>query len=520
MLLPPSVGSTAHPQLLVGSGKEGRIYLIDANNMGHFDPNTDHVVQETNNTTISGSFDTPAYFDNTIYYVGGSNIGNPSDVGKTFSISNGQMSLTPTSQGPDHFGYPGATPSISANGTSNGIVWTLDKGTNQLRAYNATGFNTELYTSAQAPNGRDSLTGSVINFSVPTIADGQVYVGTSNALNMYGLIPQATQPPAAPSNLSAATLSGSSIHLTWTDNSQAPNTETGFDIEQSTDGVNFTQVATASAGTTSFTVGGLQTSTTYAFRVRAFNTIGNSAYSNTSSATTTSKAPHLDLSIIPATPIVTLNDTDSITFKVTNVGSDTLPADNSTLTVTLPAGLTVLTGTPLTFNVGALAVGQSTTFIVTVIATQPGSQVINATVNSVDTNPATVMAATTVTGVPLTPVTNPVANPPMTSGTTETPTPQGALALFGFGFGLAFQLDLFEVDSQGEVFAVPFSFGGAAGTPTFLSPDVVFANLQLMNGALVGDLTSAANPMFLMEVLSFNDPFVFQALLEAITTGI
>src|SRR5262249_56426293 len=55
MVLPDSVGSAAHPHLLVGSGKEGRIYLIDRDNMGHFDPNTDHVVEETNNTTISGS---------------------------------------------------------------------------------------------------------------------------------------------------------------------------------------------------------------------------------------------------------------------------------------------------------------------------------------------------------------------------------------------------------------------------------------------------------------------------------
>ena len=67
-------------------------------------------------------------------------------------------------------------------------------------------------------------------------------LGTSDALNVYGLLGQAAQAPAAPSNLSAATLSGTSIQLTWTDNSTAPNTATGFDIEQSTDGVNFTVI--------------------------------------------------------------------------------------------------------------------------------------------------------------------------------------------------------------------------------------------------------------------------------------
>ncbi len=511
-LLPDSAGSAAHPHLIVGSGKEGRIYLIDRDNMGHFNASTDKVVQETNNTTISGSFDTPAYFNNTIYYVGGSNIGNPNDVGKTFSISSGQMSLTPTSQGPDSFAYPGATPSISAGGTSNGIVWALDTGSNELRAYNASNFNTELYTSA-TDSSRDALTGWVVKFSVPTIADGQVYVGTSDALNVYGLLPQATQPPAAPSNLSASTRSGSSIELTWTDNSTPPNTAAGFDIEQSLDGINFTQVGTASAGSTSATVGGLQPSTTYIFRIRAFDAIGDSGYSNTASATTASRAPRLDLSIIPATPVVTVNDTDAITFQVANVGDGTLPTGGTTLTVTLPAGLTVSAGTPLTFNVAALASGQSTTFLVTVLATQPGSQVVNATVTSADTNPATVTAATTVTSVSSTPA----GNPP-TGGTSKSP--QGALALFGLGFSPGFQLDLFEVDSAGEVFAVPFGFLGATGTPTFLSPDVVFANLQLIDGVVVGDLASAANPMPFLAVLNFNNPFVFQALLEAIITAI
>jgi fibronectin type 3 domain-containing protein len=296
MLLPDSAGNTAHPHLLVGSGKEGRIYLIDETNMGKFDVNTDHVVQETNNTTISGSFDTPAYYNGAIYYVGGSNIGNPNDVGKTFSIAAGQLSSSATSQGPDSFAYPGDTPSISSNGSMNGIVWAVDTGTNQLRAYNATGFNSELYTSAQAAGNRDSFVGSAVKFAVPTVADGEVYVGTSSALVVFGLIQPATQAPAAPSNLLATAVSGSQINLTWVDNSTRPNTANGFDIEDSTDGVNFSQVATASAGTTTYTVGGLQTSRTYTFRMRAFNNIGNSGYSDNASATTTNQAPTLDFS--------------------------------------------------------------------------------------------------------------------------------------------------------------------------------------------------------------------------------
>src|SRR5262249_38157525 len=160
-----------------------------------------------------------------------------------------QLSTSPTSQGPDSYAYPGDTPSISANGTTNGIVWATDTGTSQLRAYSAAGFNTELYTSAQAAGNRDALVGSVVKFALPTVAAGEVYVGTSKALVVFGLIQAATQAPAAPSNLQATTVSGSQINLTWKDNSVSPNTANGFDIEQSTDGgQTFNQVATASAG--------------------------------------------------------------------------------------------------------------------------------------------------------------------------------------------------------------------------------------------------------------------------------
>jgi hypothetical protein len=284
-LLPDSAGSAAHPHLMVGSGKEGRIYLIDRDNMGHFSSTTDHVVQELPAVTISGSFGTGAYFNGQIYYVGGSNIGNPNDVAKTFSITAAQLSTSPTSSGHDTFGFPGNSPSISANGSANGILWAVDKGSNQLRAYNAANLATELYTSAQAPNNSDAL-GSAIKFAVPTVANSHVYVGTSNALVVYGLRTQATQPPAAPTNLTATTASSTVIDLAWTDNDTPPNSATGYDIEDSTDGTTFVQVATASAGATSFAAGSLQPSTTYTFRVRAFNNIGNSAYTNTATATT------------------------------------------------------------------------------------------------------------------------------------------------------------------------------------------------------------------------------------------
>jgi hypothetical protein len=181
LVLPDSAGSTSHLHLIVGSGKEGAIYLIDRSNMGKFDPNTDHVVQELPAGTISGSYDTPAYYDGTLYYVA------TGDVAKAFSLANAALSTSPTSQSSDSYGFPGSTPSISANGTGGGVIRNIDVGSSELRAYSAGNCGTELYTSSQAPNNRDQL-GSAIKFSVPLVANGTVYVGTSNSVVFYGLI--------------------------------------------------------------------------------------------------------------------------------------------------------------------------------------------------------------------------------------------------------------------------------------------------------------------------------------------
>jgi fibronectin type 3 domain-containing protein len=301
LLLPASAGSAAHPNLMVGAGKEGRIYLIDRNNMGGYhgdaagdgNSGSDNVVQETGTGAINGSLDTPTFFNGVLYYVGG--YGDPA---RTFTVANGVISSSSVTQSTDSYPFPGSTPTISTNTSGgNAIVWDIaGPGTNQLRAYNASqGYSSEIYTSAQAANSRDAL-GSAVKFTVPTVADGEVFVGTSNSVVAYGLLQQATAPPAAPSNLVATAFSGSVINLTWTDNDTAPNSATGYNIFQSTDGTNFTQVGTASAGATSFAVGGLQVSTKYYFEIDASNAQGTSAFSNVANATTTSQAGVLDFS--------------------------------------------------------------------------------------------------------------------------------------------------------------------------------------------------------------------------------
>jgi hypothetical protein len=101
-------------------------------------------------------------------------------------------------------------------------------------------------------------------------------------------------PPAAPTSLVATTASSSQINMTWTDNA---TNEGGYHIERSTNGTNFTQIATTSANAVTYSATSLSASTTYYFRVRAYNEGGDSTYSNTASATTQSPPP-----TTPATP--------------------------------------------------------------------------------------------------------------------------------------------------------------------------------------------------------------------------
>ncbi len=116
---------------------------------------------------------------------------------KAFQLNNGV--LTMTSESAIQLAFPGATPSVSANGTSNGIVWIIQANVMNntvlttvppavLRAYDATNLANELYDSTQAAGGRDTA-GDAVKFAVPTIANGKVYIGNSNQVTVYGLLP-------------------------------------------------------------------------------------------------------------------------------------------------------------------------------------------------------------------------------------------------------------------------------------------------------------------------------------------
>ena len=189
LLLPDQPG--AFPHLLLGAGKQGQIYLINRDQMttgnNHFDSTNvfDFVVQ-TNLGKISGSYDTPAYFNGRFYYAGkGDNM-------KAILLTNGLMSgINVLTNKNRTFNFPGATPSISASGTNNGIVWAIQMPSTPdnpgvLVACNATNFTTELYYSSQASGNRDLL-GAGVKFAVPTVAGGKVFVGCSNSVSVFGL---------------------------------------------------------------------------------------------------------------------------------------------------------------------------------------------------------------------------------------------------------------------------------------------------------------------------------------------
>jgi fibronectin type 3 domain-containing protein len=290
VLLPPSMGIPGHPNLMIASGKDGRIYILDRDDLGGYNANGDDVINavlntsniETPPTAITGQLNTDSVFNGKIYVLPG--YGGPA---VSFTITpgaNNSASLTPTSTSSiTNLGYEPGSTSISANGTSNGIVWVEDRNANVLRAYDANTFGTELWDSSQAANNADAI-GALIKFNTPAIANGEVYVGTSDALVVYGLTPAASKAPSPPV-LTATTLSSSSINLTWTDPSTAPNIASGYLIDED---VNNTLVplTTAAAGATSLAVGGLSAQTTYVFEIAGFNGIGDSNWSNTATATT------------------------------------------------------------------------------------------------------------------------------------------------------------------------------------------------------------------------------------------
>jgi len=193
-------GKGGYPCDEFGSTYAVPIYLVDRDDMGGYNPNQDQDIQ-TVEGTVHGYWSSPAYWQSPtaqyVYYSGMTNETGDGDYLKQYSITNGVVSSAPVEQTPNLFPV-GSTPAISANGTSSGILWAIERkdilsalpGTHPgiLYAYNASNVSQVLYNSSQNKQLRDQG-GCANKFQVPTIANGKVYVGTQNELDIFGILP-------------------------------------------------------------------------------------------------------------------------------------------------------------------------------------------------------------------------------------------------------------------------------------------------------------------------------------------
>ncbi len=190
LLLPDQPGP--YPHLLLAGGKGGTVYLANRDNLGRFNSTSNQILVTLPAaagpvTESGGSRGGPGYWNGMVYYVGAN------DLPKQFGLYNGLLSATPIQQWtPHNYGYPGASPVVSANGNTNGVLWTVQTNgfaTNTpavLRAMDAANISRQIYYSSKSPN---DTAGVAVKFAVPTVANGKVYLGTQTELDVYGLLP-------------------------------------------------------------------------------------------------------------------------------------------------------------------------------------------------------------------------------------------------------------------------------------------------------------------------------------------
>jgi hypothetical protein len=173
----------AHPNLLIGGGKEGVLYILDRTKLGNNHPSDNNQIVQTLAVT-GGTFSTPAFWQNTLFHFGSGSSGKAYALDSSTSTFNASWSSETSAS----FNFPGATPSVSSNGSSNGIVWVIDSsnygtrghkrqaaGPAVLYAFAANNLGTELWNSGTVAL---DAAGNAVKFTVPTVANGKVYVGT------------------------------------------------------------------------------------------------------------------------------------------------------------------------------------------------------------------------------------------------------------------------------------------------------------------------------------------------------
>jgi hypothetical protein len=178
------------PHLLITAAKTGTIYVVNRDNMGHFNASNDNQIIQSlpgilpHGGLEQGNFSAPAFFNGYVYFAA------VSDTLKAFQLNNGLLSNGPTSQSLDVYGNRGGAFAVSGNGNMNGIVWAVqdnNPGNGILHAYDAGNLSNEFYNTNQA-GSRDTL-GVATKFSIPLVANGKVFVSSQRQLFVYGLLP-------------------------------------------------------------------------------------------------------------------------------------------------------------------------------------------------------------------------------------------------------------------------------------------------------------------------------------------
>jgi hypothetical protein len=215
-------GKGGYPCDLFGSTYAVPIYLLNRDDMGKYNPDGDEDI-ETVQGTAHGYWSNPTYWQSStsqyIYYSGMVDETGTGDYLKQYSITDGLVSAAPVDQTKNLFPI-GSTPSISADGTSNGIVWTVERkdlistrpGTQPaaLYAYSAADVSVTLYSSENAAQLRDQP-GCGNKFVTPTIAKGRVYVGTQNELDVYGVLPTSQTTPVPTISAPCFSITGQTV---------------------------------------------------------------------------------------------------------------------------------------------------------------------------------------------------------------------------------------------------------------------------------------------------------------------
>jgi hypothetical protein len=191
VLLPDSAGSSSQPHLMMGGGKNGSLYGLNRDNLGGYSfpcpdsPDRAQVVPVGDASILS----TPLFWNNLVYIAAGN--GRL----KAFPLTGGVLESVPVaSQSPETLGPQGATPVLSSNQANNAIIWLIDSSGAHvtpnapavLRAFDASNLSNEIYNSGLFAS-RDAA-GPAVRFTVPTVANGKVYMGTQGELDVYGLL--------------------------------------------------------------------------------------------------------------------------------------------------------------------------------------------------------------------------------------------------------------------------------------------------------------------------------------------